>query len=377
MTTHDLASHPYFTPWTDPQSGKVSYILTEKVAALQKSFYFVNTSLSPDGAWLWFEAAHPPAPVKYLAAVCLDPQNPDIRLFPRATISAETPVIDAEGGVYFVMSERSPDIWRLDIEGGLEKIFTLPDDFVQGRLIQRLGTHLTLSADGAHLLFDGKVGNVWYVATVDRRTGQFRVIKEFSRHYNHAQFSPGDPALFCIAQDHWQDPYTGKQNGYDLRIWLMTTDGECFEPAEPTAFHSPARKGNEVCHEWWADDGTLCWIRYQSGCFEMDRETAVIRQVWERPICHAHCDPTRRFWVGDQSPYAWPEPCEVVLFDREIQAESRIVSAMPAPVCPRAAYHIDPHPRFIGDGSRIVYTTTVRGEVDLAVTTLLNDFNRS
>ena len=30
-------------------------------------------------------------------------------------------------------------------------------------------------------------------------------------------------------------------------------------------------------------------------------------------------------------------------------------------------YHIDPHPRFAGGDQYVVFTTTVRGEVDLAV----------
>jgi hypothetical protein len=32
-----------------------------------------------------------------------------------------------------------------------------------------------------------------------------------------------------------------------------------------------------------------------------------------------------------------------------------------------ARYHIDPHPRFCGSDRFVVFTTTVRGEVDLAV----------
>ena len=32
-----------------------------------------------------------------------------------------------------------------------------------------------------------------------------------------------------------------------------------------------------------------------------------------------------------------------------------------------ATYHIDPHPRFVGDDQYVVFTTTVRGEVDLAI----------
>jgi hypothetical protein len=30
-------------------------------------------------------------------------------------------------------------------------------------------------------------------------------------------------------------------------------------------------------------------------------------------------------------------------------------------------YHIDPHPRFVGNERYVVFTTTIRGEVDLAI----------
>jgi hypothetical protein len=62
----NLDRHPYFEPWTDPGTGVRSYILTERVAPLQKAFYFVNASISPDESVLWFEAAFPPAPYKFL-----------------------------------------------------------------------------------------------------------------------------------------------------------------------------------------------------------------------------------------------------------------------------------------------------------------------
>ena len=42
----ELAKSNLFTPWTDPDSGVTSYILTHKVAPVQEAFYFVNESIS-------------------------------------------------------------------------------------------------------------------------------------------------------------------------------------------------------------------------------------------------------------------------------------------------------------------------------------------
>lgn len=56
----DPGNHPAFTPWTDPVSGVKSYLLTQRVAQQQQSFYFTNRSMTQDGRWLWFYVAHPP-----------------------------------------------------------------------------------------------------------------------------------------------------------------------------------------------------------------------------------------------------------------------------------------------------------------------------
>jgi len=302
---YDLSRRPFFEAWTDPSSGITSYLLRERVAPLQKTFYFVNSGLTADGRWLWFEAAHPPGNNKCLAAVCLDPDHPELRYFPQATISA----------------------------------------------------------DGRDLLLDGKIGNRWFLARVDVDTRVFTLIREFPIHYNHAQFSPRDPDLLSVAQDWWIDPDTGVHNQFTHRIWWMRRDGTEWQPLHPVQ-----REGHLISHEWWADDGTQCWVHYQNGAFEMDPSTRKVTHVWKRPVCHAHCDPSRRYWVADQTPYAWHEgPCEVRFFDRQSGREIAIASALPKPTMDRRGYHIDPHPRFIDQGRTDCYTSTVRGVPDVAI----------
>ena len=90
---HDLGAHPHFERWVDPESGIESYILSERVAPLQQSFYFVNSSVSPDENWLWFYAAFPPNRQKVLGSVSLDPSNPEITLYPQAGFSGASPMI--------------------------------------------------------------------------------------------------------------------------------------------------------------------------------------------------------------------------------------------------------------------------------------------
>ncbi|MBO7742207.1 MAG: hypothetical protein J6S21_06595, partial [Victivallales bacterium] len=57
---YDLSKHPHFTKWTDPDSGIVSYILTNRMSPVQKPMYFTNRSISPNGEYLVFYTHFPP-----------------------------------------------------------------------------------------------------------------------------------------------------------------------------------------------------------------------------------------------------------------------------------------------------------------------------
>ncbi len=71
----NFAGSQLFTPVTHPESGVTVYVLTHKVAPLQKGFYFVNDSMSADGRYLWFCCANPPALKKNLAVVDFEMQD--------------------------------------------------------------------------------------------------------------------------------------------------------------------------------------------------------------------------------------------------------------------------------------------------------------
>lgn len=363
----DLGRHPHFTAWQDPQSGVVSYRLTEEVAPLQKSFYFVNPCIADGGEWLWLETAYPPARYRTLSALSLDPDCPEVRRFPQASVSAESPLLHNQGRqVWLVLGDREPAVWNLDLDGHLEPVGELPQSYIDGRQVQRISTHLTCSADGKHLLLDGRVGASWFTAVLEIASGNVTVLKEFGRHYNHGQFHPTHPGLFSLAQDWWHERDSGRWHDYDLRIWLLDLDGTRFEPLGAVGIDE---YGAKICHEWWSGDGQMCWVEYNKGAFECELDTRACTHVWKRPLCHAHCTANRRFWVADQSPYQWPEtPCQVLFFDREQKQEIEIVSAMQPPPMPRGWYHLDPHPRFVRNDTLIAYTTMVEGKVTLALT---------
>jgi hypothetical protein len=362
----DLEHHPLFEPWVDPASGVESLILTTNVAPIQQSFYFTNSSMSHDERWLWFYCSYPPNAQRTLAVISLDPARPWVRHFPGAGFSAASPMVADPGeepGCYFCCGA---SVWFQPVEGEARVICTLGDDYIRGRRLTRLATHLTTSAGGRYFLLDGEIGNHWFVGVGDRESGTVRVIKEFAINHNHAQFSPTDPDRFLIAHDHTVDPATGRNLHFDTRIWLMDVNDSIYEPLTPHRYCKPY---NGISHEWWSADGRICYVDYQAGVFELDLQTRQHTHVWQRPLCHAHCDSTRRYWCADESPYRWPdEHCQVLAFDRQTGKTTQIVSAMPAPAGGRKTYHIDPHPQFSPSDRWIIYTTTVRGRAELAVT---------
>ena len=359
-----LDDHPYFQRWADPQSGVVSYILTERVAPVQQTFYFVNPSVSPDERWLWFQAAFPPSPHKMLAAVSLDPAEPRIVAFPASMGCQSSPMVAPESdAAYFAIP---PSVYRQPIDGDVQTLCTLDEAFIAGRPVQYLTTHLTLSADGEYFLLDGEIGHHWFVALGSRRGGSVKVLREFGRRYNHGQFSPVDPKLFLLAQDWWLDPVSGQYFHLDHRLWLMDVDQRRFEPACPGHWFA---HGTDASHEWWSPDGRLCWVDYQSGTFEMDLADRRPVHVWKRPLCHAHCDASRQYWCADDSPYQWSSrPCKVRFLDRDGEREIDVASGLPQPPISRTPLHIDPHPQFSPRGSYVAYTTTAGGKVDVALT---------
>jgi hypothetical protein len=372
----DLARHPFFTRWMDPQSGIESFILTERVAPVQQVFYFVNPGVSPDERWLWFSVSFPPSPVKMLAVVSLDPDQPSIRYFPGATFDSASPRVAPDSASAYFTQENV--VWRQPLEGDPEVVCTLSPEYINHRPLSRLTTHLTLSADGKYFLLDGDfTSHLWFVALGEIATGEVHVLHEFPRCYNHAQFSPTDPDLFLIAQDWWRDPISGQYFCYDHRIWLMDIQQTRLEPIRPRDWYGhgmeerqPYGRGTLASHEWWSADGRcINWCDYGQGIFEYDIVEGVTNHIWRTPLCHGHSDPTYRYWCADQSPYLWSEqPCQVRFFDRAREREINIASALPLPPIPRGKYHIDPHPHFSPKGTWVTYTTTALGNVDVALT---------
>ena len=353
-----------FSPWQDPESGIVSYILTERVAPVQQNLYFTNSGVTADGKFLWFEVAYPPSPRKMLARVSLNPEKPEIRTFPQTFCMSSIPMVSPDSsGVYFSTENK---IHFMDNAGNTRKIGELPVEFMNHRYFYSLATHLSLTADGKYLVLDSHVGNMFVLWICEVNTGEVKILHEFGYMHNHAQASPTDPDMILLPKDWMRDPVSGQYIFMEQRLWITNVKQTYYRNINPEFWE---HHDGDTAHEWWSKDGIVCYVNYQDGIFEINPYTLEQTHVWKRPLCHAHCDPTRTFYCADQSPYNWQnEPLLLLFYNREKGIEKKIVSAMPKPPIPRMPYHLDPHPGFSPDGVYITYLTKVLGNCDLAVT---------
>jgi hypothetical protein len=355
----DILKSDLFTPHTDPESGITSYILRRKVAPVQENFYFVNDPMDASGRYLWFYCAFPPALPRSLGV--LDMETGDIRHYPETGFTGASPYVEPETGA--AVWAMGPSLWRRGpgANDEVQHLNRLPADLIGDRSITRLATHLTRSADGKAFFVDAAFGLQWVFGTLPVDGGDFALWHRFDRNFNHAQLSPTDPDLVLFAQEHHPDPITGLRIRITDRMWLMRK-GEAPRPifAEPTV----------VTHEWWDEDGEHVWcIKGGQGTWRVNIHTAEVENLnWPTGAWHSHHHPSGKYVVGDTNQRFYRgTPSTVRFLNRETGRDVQVIDNPARDDYVGANYHIDPHPRFAGGGRYVTFTTTVCGEVDLAV----------
>jgi hypothetical protein len=356
--TIDLSESELFEPQKGTRSAVPVYILTEKVAPLQQGFYFVNSGMTDDARFLWFYCAFPPSLVKTLGFI--DFETGQVWHFPETQFSGASPYVDPQTGEVFWSIRES--IWRLSPHGNSQPqlVNSLPKDVVGARTVYRLATHLTRSADGKEFFIDAALGLQWIMGTLPVDGGDFEMWHRFDRNYNHAQFSPTDPDLALFAEENHSDPITGLRFPIRDRMWLIRR-GEQSRPV----FASPTR----VTHEWWDADGQHVWCTWGNEAWRTNIGTQTVEKIaWPAHCWHAHnskdgdylvCDSNEKFYRGC--------PSSVYFMNRHTETCIKIIDNPEMKGLTGSQYHIDPHPRFCAGDTFITFTTTVRGEVDLAI----------
>lgn len=384
-----LENPSLFARWQDPQTGVESFILKLRVAPIQQSFYYVNPSLTDDGRYYWFYCAFPPAGSanngRTLAVA--DLRTGRVTHFPDAQFSHASPYVDRKTGEVYWCNETG--IWKRGPEeaGMPELVNRFSAGFVNRRQVSRYATHLTLSADGKAFNIDATVGNDWYVGRAPLDGGGIEIWQQMDQQYNHGQFSPADPGLMLIAQDHYVDRRDWKLNYYQNRMWTIRR-GETARPVYEKSTPGYVNERMEVepdgslkrrpihdsrsmhSHEWWGADGRHIWYVHHGKGHGVERVrvgTQTPELVWPHAtISHAHSNRAENHLVGDVLPTSDPRERHVIFRDIGSGREINIVSQMPDMTGDARRYHIHCHPQFCFDDRLICYTAMVRGRVDVA-----------
>ncbi len=354
----DLGNRDLFEPCRHPETGVTISVLRRKVAPVQQGFYFVNDSLSADGRYLWFYCAFPPSLGRTLGVV--DFAAGEVRHFPETQFGDASPYVDPATGDAYWMEGRY--LWRRgpEADAGVELVNAVPADLLGARRLVRPATHLTRTADGQAFFIDLALELQWLFGTLPVAGGDFQLWHRLDRNTNHAQASPTDAEVVLLAQENHSDPITGLTFPITNRLWLLRR-GQAPRPI--------LREPKWVTHEWWDADGEHVWCVWGNDTWRVrvaDGEVELI--PFPRHCWHSHSTRDGRLIVGDSNHRFYRGcPSTVQFMNRETGRVMVLAENPERTDYIGQHYHIDPHPRFVGDERYVVFTTTVRGEIDVAL----------
>lgn len=358
----ELQNRNLFTPITHPQSGVTIYLLTDKVAPVQQGFYFTNDSMSADERYLWFYCAYPPSGTGDIGRTLgvVDFQTQQVRHFPETQFGGASPYVNiATGAVYW---QYDHTVWRRgpQPDAPVEWVNAVPDELIGGRHVLSTATHLTLSADGKAFFIDIGLELQWLFGSLPVDGSDFQLWHRFDRLYNHAQYSPADPDVVLFAEEIHDDPITGLSFPITDRLWLLRR-GE-----QPRRI---LREPRWVTHEWWDADGEHVWCVWGNETWRVNIASGAVEAIPFPHHCwHSHSSRNGRLIVGDSnSGFYRGCPSSVHFFNRDSGQLLTLVENPTRTDYTGRHYHIDPHPRFCCGDRYIVFTTTILGEIDVAI----------
>ena len=372
-----------FEPYTDPESGVVSYVL--KYGAPddnRQSLYFVTKSMTEDGRFLVFmytegnETKGDVGPKHNMVADLKKDKVFDLGL------CKMTPYIDVKND-YMVYADPVEGFFRRDFaKPDVEvKLCDIPEELTSLGTVRRLATHLTLTMDRKKAFLDTEVktpeGKTRYIqGMLDLTTGAWEEWGETPWCCNHGQLNPvNDELAMCAWESAWEGLGKAYQDSTGIypRMWFVRKDGKTLIPAEARNFAS---------HEIWDDDGKgISWCGHGSVneededyVYHMDLATGR-QEAWAKVpgARHNSCSPDGRYVVTDQAPETWWRGCKwrVAFYNRDTDKYVWIYSTRDAlrPQNAQSVLHPDPHPHFVMNGRYVISTANnADGHMDLFVT---------
>ncbi|HSI84121.1 MAG TPA: hypothetical protein VK970_10090 [Candidatus Methylacidiphilales bacterium] len=352
-----------FTRWRNPASGVESLILSERLAPVQKSLYYINRSFTNDGRYLWVSCMFVPKGGRLVNPVygVVDFERDEFRLC-HETQSPATAAVDlSTGELYWI---NGLDIWK---RGPLPedepiKVNRIPLEISRHRYPEQIATHMTFSADGKSLNLDARFFRECYIGEIPLDGSPVRVWEQLPGVYNHAQFSPTDPNMILFANEYWQQntdiPFDGSRRYH--RMWVIRRG----EGARPVLNEPVTHSG----HEWWDADGRHVWyLHYGIGVKKVVVATGEETLVWSGNYSHSHSDRASRYLVSDAMADPVISDCHVVFYNNATGKTVEVVNRPPLDPKLVQCGHLHPHPQFCMNDRYICHTTTVHDRVDIAL----------
>ncbi len=349
-----------FAPYTHSGSGITSWVLRAPAAVSTQSLYFGKPSTADDLRVLWFAWFTPWAGLASAGRMLgfVDMDSGTVTWLPDHQFADGGAAVDPATGDVIWASGRH--VWRraADASAMPRRLGSLPYEMVKGRLLKRLVTQPSVSADGSRLLLDTRIGLRCFLGAIDLAEGTYEPWFSSKGHFNHAQFSPGDPDVALIAAEDEADESTGILRRYTQRMFLYHRDGH---------FHPVGPGGRKVGHEVWGASGRSIWfIDFTQGVMRLDITTGESELVWPRNGWHAHASACERYVVCDHRSSSKQGVAFYVLrFLNRVTGKSIQFARMAIPEDDEQHQH--PHPRFCAGDAAIVYTMQMDGRAAVAI----------
>ncbi len=358
-----------FTRWRNPASGVESFVLTERTAPVQQSFYYTNPSFTDDGRFLWLRCGFPPDGGMHAAQVLgvADLERDEVRVFHETQFSSASPAVDLVTGEAYWVNEL--DVWKRGPQAEARPVLvnSFPRELARGRP-ERIATHLTFSAGGQAVNIDARfpdAGGVQqcFIGDMPLDGSPFRLWQKMEgRFHDHGLFSPTDPDVQMFAHEYWQDhghePFDADRPYH--RLWWIRRG----EPAEPILRQPVSHSG----HEWWDADGKHVWyVHYGVGVKRVNLANREEQVLWPGHLAHAHSDRSGNYLVADAMADPSVADCHVQFRNLRTGKEIEIVNRPPLARGLTQCTHLHPHPQFCRNDQYICYTTTVPDRVDVAL----------
>lgn len=374
-TEEELFAEDYFTKYTDPVSGVVSYWFRNERLGLYntQSTYFNGNSVTNDERFCFFFIS-----TKEKLGQLPSERSARIFDFKERKLYSFTgndgcyPYLDAEEDVlyYYVMNAKNGNVrdggrfYKKDLLNAPRttvQLAELPKDVAPtGSYVNRALSHITLTQDKRKTFIDAWVGGTFIQGLLDIYTGEWT---EWSRntevHLTHGQINPkrDDEALLSI--DVWIDsngeehPIVNDPDGTYPRMQLMKPDGT-RTTIKPGAT-------NYASHEMWHQDGDhVYWC--SNGVNIRNIRTGEYKYLYNQRATHCNISKDMKYvtFDNDHPDYYRGGRWKVSFLNLETGKVVDIITERPAITTKDkpSRIHPDPHPHFVCNGKYIVCTAS-------------------